>query len=66
MHKEILRSITGVGIFPVISLLLFVAVFALVLLRTFRMDRADVQRLARLPLDAPADGGAAPDAEVRP
>ena len=27
MHKEILRSITGVGIFPVISLLLFVAVF---------------------------------------
>jgi hypothetical protein len=64
MHKEILRSITGVGLFPVVSLLLFVGVFALVLLRTFRMDRAEVQYLAGLPLDVPADAGLARDAEV--
>jgi hypothetical protein len=64
MHKEILRSITGVGLFPVVSLLIFVGVFALVLLRTFRMDRADVQHLAGLPLDVPADAGVARDAEV--
>ena len=66
MHKEILRSITGIGIFPLISLLLFVGVFASALWRTLRMDRSDVQRLAGLPLDGPLDPVARGEAEVQP
>jgi hypothetical protein len=51
MYKEILRGIGGIGIFPVVSLLLFVMVFALVVLRALRMDRAGIQHLAGLPLE---------------
>jgi hypothetical protein len=65
MHKEILRSIAGVGLFPVVSLLLFMGVFALAVIRALRMDRGEVQHLAGLPLDAPAGSGAPDDAEVR-
>ena len=54
MYKETLRGIAGIGLFPVVSLLLFVAVFAFVLVHVIRMDRADAQRLAGLPLDGPA------------
>lgn len=53
MYKETLRAITGVGIFPIISLLLFVAVFVLAVVRAFRMRHADAERFASLPLDAP-------------
>jgi hypothetical protein len=64
MYKETLRGIAGVGLLPVISLLLFAAVFFLVLVRTLRMSRSDVQHLATLPLDPPRQG-AAPEGEVQ-
>jgi len=51
MYKETLRGIAGVGTFPVISLLLFVAVFAIAVARAFRMRDADAIRLASLPLE---------------
>jgi hypothetical protein len=54
MYKETLRGIAGIGIFPVISLLLFVAVFAAAVIRTFRMRREVAHQLAALPLDEPA------------
>ena len=59
MYKETLRNIVGIGAFPVVSLLLFVAVFALVLWQVARMNHADVQRLAALPLDGDNHGLAA-------
>ena len=52
MYKEILRSIVGIEIFPVISLCLFVAIFTVVLVWTSRLDRTWLARNARLPLDA--------------
>ena len=52
MYKETLRAIDGVGLFPVASLLLFVTVFTLALVRVLRMDRGHAARLAALPLDA--------------
>ena len=56
MYADILRSISGVSLFPVISLLLFVAVFASVLVWAVRADRNELQRRAQLPLDlVPAD-----------
>ena len=51
MHKEVLRAIAGVDVFPVISLCMFFAVFAIVLVRTIRLDSARVARCARLPLE---------------
>jgi hypothetical protein len=54
MYKETLRAIAGIGLFPAISLVLFVMVFALVLVRVIRMDRGETEHLAGLPLE-PAD-----------
>lgn len=51
MYKETLRAISGIEIFPVISLLLFVTVFTVVLVWTIRLDRARVDAAASLPLD---------------
>ncbi|HEX7088403.1 MAG TPA: hypothetical protein VF198_18740 [Vicinamibacterales bacterium] len=55
MSKEVLRAIAGIDTFPVISLVLFVTVFALAVLRAFCMDRQTVERMAALPLHE--DGG---------
>jgi cytochrome c oxidase cbb3-type subunit IV len=54
MYKEILRSIAGIEIYPVISLVVFVTFFTVVLVRVVRMERSRVDRLSRLPLDGDA------------
>lgn len=51
MYADILRSIEGIGIFPVISLLLFVAVFGVVLIWALRADKARLDAHAALPFD---------------
>lgn len=51
MYKDILRSIVGIDIFPVISLVVFLAVFTAVLVWTARLDRRRLAHLAALPLD---------------
>ena len=50
MYTELLRSIDGIGIYPVISLVLFVAVFTVVLVWALRADRRRLDRHAALPL----------------
>jgi len=52
MYKEILETIAGVEAYPVISLLLFSAIFGTVLYWTLRVDRAQLARLAAQPLNA--------------
>lgn len=51
MYKEILLTITGIHVFPVISLVLFVIVFSCVLISVARMDKHRARRFAALPLD---------------
>lgn len=51
MYKEILRSIAGIEVFPIISLGLFLAVFAAVVVYAIRLDGRRVARFAQLPLD---------------
>jgi hypothetical protein len=51
MYIDILRRIAGIEVFPVVSLLLFVTVFAVVVVWTVRLDASRVARLAALPLD---------------
>lgn len=55
MYTEILQTIAGIHVFPVISLMLFVVVFGAVLVRVARMDSRRVTYLASLPLDGPFD-----------
>lgn len=59
MYTEVLRSMAGIGVFPVFSLLLFVAVFGAVLIWAWRADRTRLDQLARIPLDAPERPSAA-------
>jgi hypothetical protein len=67
MFSDILRRIVGIEVFPIISLVTFVAVFTAVLIWTVRLDGNRVLRISRLPLDdmdpAPA-GSSARDARV--
>jgi hypothetical protein len=55
MYKEILRTIAGIEVFPVLSLVLFVVVFGAVLLRVAFMGRDEARTLASLPLDGAGD-----------
>jgi hypothetical protein len=63
MYQDILRNIAGIEVFPVLSLLLFVVLFAIVIIRTMRMDRRRVARLAGLPLE---EEGASASESPRP
>jgi len=60
MEAEVLQSIQGIGVFPAVSLILFVVVFTVMLVWTARLDRARLEELSGLPLDAPAARGARP------
>jgi len=62
MGMDTLRAIEGIEIFPVISLLLFVIVFTVMIVRAVRLDRGRLDQYARIPLgDADAAGPSAPD-----
>jgi hypothetical protein len=57
MHKDVLRAIAGIDMFPVVSLVIFVVTFALVVISVLHMDRASVDERAALPLDGGAAAG---------
>lgn len=51
MFKNVLESIAGVEIYPVISLLLFFTLFGIVIVWFFRADKQRLQRISQIPLD---------------
>jgi hypothetical protein len=53
MYKDILRSIAGIDVFPVVSLVIFVAVFTAAIVYAIRLDRQRLATLSALPLDEP-------------
>jgi hypothetical protein len=46
-----LESISGVSIYPMISLLLFTTIFSYVLFTTIRMKKKEIDEKSHLPLD---------------
>ncbi len=46
-----LVKIAGVSIYPIVSLILFVVFFVLVTLWIYRIDKRELERVERLPLD---------------
>ena len=51
MIKNVLESISGVEIFPIISLLIFVVFFTSVLVWVFKLDKKTVNKMKNLPLE---------------
>ena len=51
MHKEVLRAIEGIGLYPIISLIIFFLFFTSVFLWVVRIRKADAQKMAAMPLD---------------
>lgn len=51
MIRNVLQSIVGVEVFPVISLILFLFVFTVMLVWAIRKDKQYLEELARLPLE---------------
>ncbi len=51
MYKEVLRTIVGIEVFPILSLLIFVTVFIVMLVWVMRLDRRTLATYATLPLD---------------
>lgn len=50
MYKEILQSIEGVEIYPIISLIVFVIFFIVVTVWLIRMDKNYINEMKQLPL----------------
>ncbi len=51
MYKEVLRTIAGIEVFPLLSLFVFLTVFVVMLVWVTRLDRARLSQYAHLPLD---------------
>jgi cytochrome c oxidase cbb3-type subunit 3 len=46
-----LEKITGVSIYPIISLLLFILVFSYVIYMIFKISNNEIEHMERIPLD---------------
>lgn len=55
MISDLLRSIPGLEIFPVIALCLFVVAFALIIWWVMRLDKTTVNQMSRIPLERDDD-----------
>ncbi len=51
MLSKFLSSIDGIWIYPVISLLIFIGLFILIVIRLLRTDKKLLNRLAHLPFE---------------
>ena len=51
MFSNYLTSIKDVEIFPVISLIIFFAVFVFVLIKVIKMDKTYINKMGNLPLE---------------
>jgi cytochrome c oxidase cbb3-type subunit IV len=51
MYKNVLQAIEGIGIFPIISMLIFLVVFLAAIIWVLRVDKNHLQRMAELPLE---------------
>ena len=51
MYRQVLESIEGIGIYPVISLVIFLAFFIGLVVWLIRVDKGYLERMGKLPLD---------------
>lgn len=51
MYKNVLESISGIEIYPIISLTIFFTVFAVMIWWVVKRDKRYIEEMASLPLD---------------
>jgi cytochrome c oxidase cbb3-type subunit 3 len=51
MEKEVLRSLVGAGIYPVISLIIFFVFFIGTVIFAFKSDKKYIAKMSSLPLE---------------
>ena len=51
MIKELLQSIDGVSVYPLISLIVFMLFFTVIIVWMFRVDKNYIKKMANLPLE---------------
>lgn len=51
MHKDILNSINGVEIFPIIALIIFFIVFISIIIWVMKLDKSRIEKMSLLPLE---------------
>lgn len=51
MYKDVLNNIEGVAIYPIFSLIMFVAFFTLIGIYVFKLSKKQVSKLKNLPLE---------------
>ena len=57
MIKSVLQSISGVEIYSIISMILFITAFVLVLVWVIRLEKQEIRRYSLLPLEDSLSGG---------
>ena len=55
MYKDVLRSIEGIGIYPVISFVIFFAFFIVVFMYIMTVNKEMVSKMSNLPLGEGSD-----------
>lgn len=51
MYKEILQSIEGISVYPIISLIVFVLFFAVILIWMIKVDKKYINKMENLPFE---------------
>jgi cytochrome c oxidase cbb3-type subunit IV len=54
MYKNVLESIQGITIYPLISLAIFFTFFVLLIVWVARMKKTDIEEYSKLPLEEDA------------
>jgi len=51
MEKEVLRSIAGIDLYPIISLIVFFLFFLFIIIWTIKTDKSVIDKMSNLPLE---------------
>jgi Ca2+/Na+ antiporter len=51
MYKDILQSIEGISVYPIISLIVFVLFFAVILIWMIKVDKKYINKMENLPFE---------------
>ena len=51
MYRQILESIAGMEVWPIVALIIFFATFGAIIVWTIRMKKSEVDHLSNLPLE---------------
>ena len=55
MYKELLQSIDGISLYPIISLIVFVTFFTVMLIWMFKVDKNYIKKMENLPFEKPEE-----------